>query len=288
MKNFKNLLIIIAIAFLPGCGFTNPETPVGHRGYVYSKPMFFGGGGYVKTLVGPAKLGMSWQQFVINVDVRPKPFNEHFKIRMKDSLNVEFDVTVKAGPDPDQVKALVEDVGENWYERYVQPEFKTICRKTISKYESAAVTQRRDQIAEEIMTGHHGPEGDVMGLMDVVKGKPIIISAVVVGNIDFPDAVDQEIERKLAKQQELKKQATQLEIAKKEAQIKVEEAKGIARSQEIINKTLTTEYLQHEAISTAAKLATSPNTTFYFVPTSPNGMGMPIILGDGHPQPKAK
>lgn len=190
-------------------------------------------------------------------------------------------------PDPERIKELVEEIGEDWYPRYVKPEFTTICRKVISRYNSESVTQLREQLAQEILRGQAaaGESLETRGLQAVVEGTPILIHSVVVGNIDFPDVVDQEIERKLAKQQELEKQATQLEIAKKEAQIKVEEAKGIAESQKIINKTLTPAYLQHEAIITTEKLAKEGKMNFYFVPTSPSGMGMPLVLNNSPVKP---
>ncbi len=67
----------------------------------------------------------------------------------------------------------------------------------------------------------------------------------------------------------------QKQIAQKNAQIKIEEAKGIAEAQKIINKTLTTNYLQHEAIMAQQKMANSPNHTTVYIPVGTNGM--PIV-----------
>ena len=66
--------------------------------------------------------------------------------------------------------------------------------------------------------------------------------------------------------------------ATQETEIKIIEAQGLARAQQIINSTLTPYYLQHEAIQAYTKLAGSPNTTFVILPTSPNSAGMPLIL----------
>jgi hypothetical protein len=63
-----------------------------------------------------------------------------------------------------------------------------------------------------------------------------------------------------------------------EAEIKIIEAQGLAKAQQIINSTLTPYYLQHEAIESYTKLAGSQNTTFVILPTSPNSAGMPLIL----------
>jgi regulator of protease activity HflC (stomatin/prohibitin superfamily) len=96
-----------------------------------------------------------------------------------------------------------------------------------------------------------------------------------VGNIDYPDVVTKAVEKKLAAQQLLDEKKVQMEIAKSDAEIKIEEAKGIAESQKIINATLTSKYLQHEAIQAQREMANSPNHTTVYIPVGSNGI--PII-----------
>ena len=74
------------------------------------------------------------------------------------------------------------------------------------------------------------------------------------------------VEKKLAAQQLLEEKKVQKEIAKSDAEIRVEEAKGIAEAQRIINATLTTNYLQHEAIQAQKTMASSPNHTTVYIP----------------------
>ena len=61
-----------------------------------------------------------------------------------------------------------------------------------------------------------------------------------------------------------------LQVEQQKADIKVVEAQGIAKAQEIINKTLTDKYLQHEAISAQLKMAGSPNHTTVYIPSGQN------------------
>lgn len=274
-----SMLIVLTAAVLCICfapfGLKNPETPAGHEGYVVSRPIIFGSGGYTKTLVGPRKHGLCWRRYITNIDVRPQAKIETFKIRMNDNLNVAFNIALKISPTPGETKELIETLSEAWYVRYIQPEFRTVSRKVIAQYDSEGITQKRDVLAAEIRAE----------MEKVVADKPLTIHSIVVGNVDYPAVVDQEIELKLAARQELAKKATQLEIKKQEAEIRVAEAEGIARAQEIINATLTTAYLQHEAIGAAKELAQSDNTTFYFIPTSTTGMGMPLVLSTPTPPP---
>lgn len=68
------------------------------------------------------------------------------------------------------------------------------------------------------------------------------------------------------------KQTNQLvEVQKQKAQVKIEEAKGIAEAQRLINGTLTAQYLQHEAIQSQE---TQSNKIVYI----PSGnQGIPLV-----------
>ena len=85
-------------------------------------------------------------------------------------------------------------------------------------------------------------------LEDYLKTSPFELVKLVVGNIDYPEIVARAVDNKLAAQQLLEEKETQKEIAEEDAEIKIEEAKGIAEAQGIINSTLIKNYLQHEAI----------------------------------------
>lgn len=112
-------------------------------------------------------------------------------------------------------------------------------------------------------------------LEDYLNDSPFELLKLVVGNIDYPDIVAKAVENKLAAQQLLEEKETQKQIAQKDAEIRIEEAKGIAEAQRIINSTLTPNYLQHEAIQAQLKMANSPNHTTVYIPSGTNGI--PLI-----------
>lgn len=66
-----------------------------------------------------------------------------------------------------------------------------------------------------------------------------------------------------------------VKVEQQKADIKVVEAQGIAKAQEIINGTLTDRYLQHEAIQAQEKAVGSPNHTEIYIPTG--AMGVPLV-----------
>jgi hypothetical protein len=270
-KMSKKLIIIIGAAVLVIGGLillsSNPITPAGHEGFVYERPRLFGKGGFRGIIKGPGSHGLSlWRNEVINIDVRPNTYSEAFKILAKDDLNISYNFNALISVAEGSVKDVVQKYGgENWYNRFVKEPFGTFVRNSVQRYDSRVVKEMREVIAEEVKTK----------LQAHLKDSPFKLVSLVVGNIDYPDIVTKAVEQKLAAQQLLDEKKVQKEIAIRDAEIKIEEAKGIAEAQRIINATLTSNYLQHEAIQAQREMANSPNHTTVYIPVGSNGI--PII-----------
>ena len=266
-SKFFSISILAVFLFVGLTSCSNPHTPAGHEGYVFEEPRIFGKGGYRGSVSGPGNYGVSlWRNRVINVDMRPSTYTERFKILAKDDLNVSFNfhavISVSEGTVVDVIQKFG---GEKWYDRYIKEPFRTFVRDAVQKNTSRDIKANRELIANEVrqrMEKH-------------LNTTPFNLVSLVVGDINYPDIVAQAVEKKLAAQQLLEEKSVQKEIAQKDAEIKIEEAKGIAKAQEIINKTLTTNYLQHEAIKAQEKMANSPNHTTVYIPVGANGM--PIV-----------
>lgn len=263
----KSIMLLSILRLLVGC--SNPNTPAGHEGYVFENPRVFGAGGYKGALQGPSNYGVSlWRNQVINLDMRPSTYTEAFKILANDDLNISFQFHAVIAIRPNTVKDVVEQFGgENWYKRYVKETFRTYVRNAVQQYDSRALKTYRSDIATEV----------TQKLRLFLQGSPFNVAQVVVGNIHYPAIVATAVEKKLAAQQLLAEKETQKAIAQKDAEIRVEEAKGIAQAQQIINATLTPNYLQHEAINAQLKMAQSPNHTTVYIPVGNNGL--PLIKG---------
>lgn len=76
----------------------------------------------------------------------------------------------------------------------------------------------------------------------------------------------------LVNETRIKQTAQLIQVEKQRAAIRVQEAKGIATSQQIINRSLTPLYLQHEAIKAQMVMAKGQNHTVVYVPAGENGV----------------
>ncbi len=263
----KALLAVFLLACLGGC--THPETPAGHEGYVFHKPLIFGKAEYRQTLSGPSSTGLSWRLFVINVDMRTKSYKEDFQLLSKDNLSVSFEVNTRISLRPESSKEVVEEWGgENWFEWNVKEPLRTVVRREVTQVSAVEIQLTTNKVRNHIQDR----------LLELYKDSPIQIESVDIGNIQFPQAVTHAIEQKIGQQQELKRQEFLLAMAKKEAAIRVLESLRAAKQQMIISETLNPLYVQRMAVDVYRKLAASPNKTIVMLPSSTKGTGMPIVL----------
>lgn len=255
------------LASFTSCGFTNPETSAGHEGYVYESPRIFGKGGFLGTQKGPANFGFSFfRNEVVNVDMMVGSYPELFEILCKDKVNMKVSaqalISLKAGSSKDVVEKYN---GDKWYATKVRNVFRGLIRASVQKFTSGELKDSREVLYTEVLAG----------LKSYLNDTPFVLEKVVIGNIDFPAKIVNEIENRVAMEEQEKAMEIREKIKEKEARLRVVEAKGIAEAQLIIDKSLTNNYLQYEAIKAQAKMADSPNHTTVYIPVGNNGI--PII-----------
>jgi regulator of protease activity HflC (stomatin/prohibitin superfamily) len=259
----KTILMCVVVCSLAACA--NPETPAGFEGYL-RQGAWFGSSKYYDIQVGPTSPGLTWLIEVENVDMRWTTFDEKFQVMSSDNLSLEFNAHVIMHPKTRSVKEIVESYGgKDWYARNMTQPFRNATYEAVSGYKALDAKDKRDEIGIKVQNK----------FLEYLKGKPFEVQAIVIGTINLPAAVAQAQELKIGKETELERKSFEIEIAKKDAQVRIEEARGIAEAQHIINATLTPNYLQHEAIKAQEKMATSPNHTTVYIPSGTNGI--PIV-----------
>jgi regulator of protease activity HflC (stomatin/prohibitin superfamily) len=271
MRLLAVLLTVCPTLVVAALARTNPYVPPGHEGYIYERPRIYGLGGFEGTVVGPGNFGLSlFRNEAINLDMRPQTHSEDFNLLSQDDLTVTFKFHAVIAIQPGSVVRVVNEFGGlDWYARFVREPFRTYVRDAVQEYKSTELKTTMDDCARSVH----------VRLEKYLENTPFRLINLSVGDIDYPDVVSQAVERKLAAQQLLEEKDIQALIARKDAQIEIEQAKGKAQAQRIIDSTLTVNYLQHEAIEAQKKMAESPNNTTIYIPLGPTGM--PLVHASG-------
>jgi len=106
----------------------------------------------------------------------------------------------------------------------------------------------------------------------------IMITRVVVRALNTDPSIEAAIRDAVEAEKRLEAKQVQVEIAKKDAEIEIERAKGIAEANNIINSSLTAEYLQHE-VNTALLRFADNDGSVVVIPA--NMQGFEMILDSG-------
>ncbi len=128
-----------------------------------------------------------------------------------------------------------------WFPAYglIWQEARGAAYDAVSQVESLELHKMRDQLGTTIAI-------KLQEKLDQSDGGTFLVTRVIIRALNTDPSIEQSIQ--LAVQNEKKLEAKKLEvsIAQQDAQIEIERAKGIAQANEIINASLTPEYLQHE------------------------------------------
>lgn len=265
MTRHNQLLAGSTISLISGLllvGCKNPETPAGYEGYV-RRGAIIGAVNFHSAQIGPTSPGLGWLLSVENVEFRWSTHSEKFQIMSADNLSLTFSAHVVLRPKPGSVKEIVEVYGGgDWYNRNLEQPFRNAVYEAVSGFKALDAKDKRNEIGEKV-------RGKFLSFL---KGKPFEVQSIVVGTINLPQSVAVAQEQKISKETELERKKFEIDIAKQEAQVRIEEAKGIAEAQRIIDATLTPNYLQHQAIKAQEKMASSPNHTTVYIPSGVNGI----------------
>ena len=272
-----NRLICLTL-LLGAC--TNQTTPEGFEGYLYHQPLMIGEAYFVGDQTGPTSTGVVWRQFLQNVDVRPKNYTEEFHILSKDNLNVGFEAHARISVRAGAIRQLIEEYGSGeldgeggfpeWYHRAVRQPFRTAVRDVVHKFDAYEIQAQTQAIGAQILGR----------LQEQYADTPIEFETMSIGNLAYPEAINAEIQRKLAAEQDLERMDRERQIAEQEATIMVTTARGRAAAQRIVNETLTPLYVQHEMLEGFRNLSRSPRVTIVAAPSGEGG-GAPLMLNLG-------
>jgi regulator of protease activity HflC (stomatin/prohibitin superfamily) len=257
------VLCLLAAPFTPGCRC--PTVDSGHRGIVFKTL----GGGTSKELLGEGLHVIPIWNHVIPYDTRVHEMKEQLIVLSSNGLTLRVDASVRYRPKPDELFELQTQIGPDYDQKVIGPVVRSEARKVFGRYQPEEIySTKREEIEKQIYDE----------VLRALEGKHVIVEAVLVRDVDLPEAIKTAIGDKLAEEQRAQKMRFTLDRERQEAQRKQIEAEGIAKYQSIVRQGLTGEYLQFKGIEATQKLAESPNTKIVIVGAGKGGL--PVILGD--------
>jgi regulator of protease activity HflC (stomatin/prohibitin superfamily) len=260
-------LAYLALLLAPVLGACHcPTVPSGNRGIVFKS---LGGGTSKEVLDEGMHLMPLWND-VIPYDTRVHELKESLSVLSSNGLAIKVDASVRYRPVIEELFELQTQIGPDYDQKVVAPVVRSEARKVFGRYQPEEIySSKREEIERQIYDE----------VLRALKGKHVVVEAVLVRDVDLPDAIKNAIADKLAEEQKAQKMKFTLDRERQEADRKQIEAEGIAKYQNIVRQGLTPEYLQYKGIEATERLAGSQNAKVVIVGSPKNGLPL-ILQGD--------
>jgi regulator of protease activity HflC (stomatin/prohibitin superfamily) len=258
------LVLVLAVApFLPGCRC--PTVQSGHRGIVFKTL----GGGTSKEVLGEGMHFIPAWNHVIQYDTRVHEMKEQLVVLSSNGLSIRVDSSLRFRPKIEELFELQTEIGPDYDQKVIGPVVRSEARKVFGRYQPEEIySTKREEIERQIYDE----------VLKALEGKHVVVEAILVRDVELPEAIRNAIADKLAEEQRAQKMRFTLDRERQEADRKQIEAQGIAKYQSIVRQGLTPEYLQFKGIEATAQLAESENAKVVIVGGGKSGL--PLILGD--------
>ena len=207
-----------------------------------------------------------WNQLYV-FDLRSKSHDEVLDVIAVNGLGLKLDASVRYRLVPAEVVALQKEVGPDYYTTILEPVLRSEARRVLGRYTPEEIySTKRDLIEREIREG----------LREKIEGKHIALEAVLIRNVELPEAIRHAIDQKLAAEQEVLKMKYVVDVAKAVAEQRRIEAQGIADYNQTVAASLTTPMLEFDRIQELNRLAASSNAKTVVI--GPGAGGTPVLL----------
>lgn len=263
VKSESNLaLLAIVVAAFIGLVQCWTIIPAGHVGVID----FFGNVSD-QTLL-PGVNFVNPMANVVKFDARTQELKEVMNVPSKEGLSVELEISLLYSLSFENANKIYKTVGEDYVEKILIPQFRSVVRGVTAKYEARALyTAEREQLSREMETE----------LSKLVQSRGITLEAAPLRQIILPPGLTNSIEEKLKSEQESQRMQFILQRETQEAERKRIEAKGISDFQDIVSKGISEQLLRWKGIEATEKLAGSSNTKIVVIGSGKDGL--PLILG---------
>jgi len=286
---------IIAIWFIAFCVcyfgifYNNPVTPAGYAGYV-TRGAIAGKTEFVKVQYGPTSSGAGWLLHATNVPLTPRTYEEDFSgaegIVSGDNTRIAFAVNVtmrirpnQPGTKQDWVRTYVEkyttlhdgdspeQILSNTYNNNLKQPIRGYVRLSAESIKGLDIQDNMPKIAEDVNKK----------VQALTANTPFQVTKITIGRIHYPDSVTNQVANNLIATQKILQQNIQTDLTTRDARMMVIDNEGLAAAADIINKSITPQWLQYQALLAEEENVKSQSSTNLFIEVGP--MGVPSIAG---------
>jgi prohibitin 2 len=232
--------LALAAVSMTACATTTIEP--GHRG-LYFAPS---GGGLNREVLQPGKYRLGWcflyctSNRVDDFDVTYSTRTESIHTQSSEGLDVALQLSVIYRPVVTELYQLDTEIGPNFYEEVIGPEFRSACRGVFARHSYSELQKKNESIENEV-------EAE---LRRRTAGKHVEISSVTLETVAYAPEIAEKIRQKIAGEQEAARQQAAITW-------EAEKKKQIASAEAAQKKTALEQEAERQKLELAKEAETA-------------------------------
>lgn len=206
---------------------------------------------------------------VIQMSIRTQIITVSEDVPTKEGLDVHLEAAVLVALDADRVVEMYINVGQDYMETAVVPQFRSVLRSITSGHDAKDLyaSSTREAMGESLHSE----------LSLLLSPRGITVQEVLLKKLELPARLHDAIEQKLQAEQASQQMQFVLDKQRQEAQRMTIEANAIAEYQRIVSTDITENLLRWKGIEATLQIAQSPNAKVVVIGSGTQG-GLPVIL----------
>ena len=179
-------------------------------------------------------------------NVRSQEHGERLEVLASNGLSIALDTSIRFHVVAGEAVQLDQELGPDYYGTLLGPTLKSQARKVVGRYQPEEIySTQREAIERQIRDG----------MNEAIKGRHLVLEAVLIKNVTLPESIQQAINNKLEAEQEALKMKYVLDQAEQQQQQQTMEAKAAAeRAQIEAQADADTEHTRAQAAADAKRL----------------------------------
>jgi regulator of protease activity HflC (stomatin/prohibitin superfamily) len=188
-------------------------------------------GGMDQHVYTPGDWRIGGDDIATSYSVRSQEHTERLEVQSADGLGITLDTSIRYHVIPDQVLALDQELGPDYYQVLLGPTLKSQARRVVGQYKPEEIySTERDKIERQIRDG----------VAAAIKNRHVELEAVLVRNVTLPAQLQAAITDKLQAEQSALKMKYVIAEQEAEDQKALEEARAASERRKIDSETQAT------------------------------------------------
>ncbi|HVY44450.1 MAG TPA: SPFH domain-containing protein [Minicystis sp.] len=157
-------------------------------------------------------------------NVRSQEQDERLEVLAANGLKIALDASIRYHVVAKEALQLDQELGSDYYATLIGPTLRSQSRRVVGRYQPEEIySKERELIERQIREG----------IEAAIKGRHIVLEAVLIRNVQLPDTIQMAINNKLEAEQHALKMKYVIEEAKAQSEKEMLEAKALAERNKI-------------------------------------------------------